>query len=291
MKSLKLLFGITLIAMIGVFTSCNDEENELGPTLDFFGEEYIDMDKTVNSGETLRWSWQALKGDNNLESFTVTRDNVTLSGFPAQDIDNDTYRDSLVIEAPMNEGSYVYDFIITDNAGNFESKDFMITVEAPNMLTYSDVTVEVAVEDGTNASLFSVETGEVYLVDNISSENENMIDFVYGYSDLKAFTNQILSPAQTPPDEYLDGRSLPNTTNMALAAGVDFDAVDANDIIENISDVSETVITIAEGDVIAFTTEAGHKGYLNVKTIYGSEGNSDEYVIFDVKAVLASEMQ
>jgi|AntRauTorckE6833_2_1112554.scaffolds.fasta_scaffold11367_2 hypothetical protein len=290
MKSTKLLFGITLIAMLGVFTSCDDEDNELGPTLNFFGEEYIDGNKTVNSGETLRWSWQAAKGDNNLESFTVSRDNVDLSGFPKEDIDNDTYRDSLVIDAPMNAGSYVYDFIVTDKAGNTKAKDFIITVEAPNMSTHSDVKVEVVVADGTNASLFSVETGEVYVVNNISPENENLIDFVYGYSDLKAFTNQILSPAETPP-EYLNDQSLPNTTNMAIASDVDFDAVDANAIMENISDLSETVISIAEGDVVAFITEGGHKGYLKVKTIYGSEGNSDEYVIFDVKAVLASEMQ
>ncbi len=292
MKKIKLLLGITLIAMFGVFTSCEEDGEEMGPTLSFFGEEYIDGNVTVKTGETLRWHWQAEKGDNNLESFTVTLDDVDLSGFPKEDIDKDTYKDSLVIDAPMNAGTYGYDFVVTDKAGNTAEKEFIVTVEEPviNMTTYLDVQLYVAVKDGSNTSLFSAESGETYVVNNITSENEGMIDFVYAFSDLKAFTNQLLSPAETPSSTYLNDVSLPNTTNMAVVTDVTFDDVDGNAIVENISGLSETVVSIQEGDVIAFVTEAGHKGYLHIKTVAGSSGNSDEYVVFDVKAVLADDM-
>jgi hypothetical protein len=159
-----------------------------------------------------------------------------------------------------------------------------------NLTSYSDVEVEVAVGDGSNASLFSVENGQVYVVNNITSNNEGMIDFVYAFSNLKQYTNQLLSPAETPSSDYLNNVSLPNTTNMAKVTDVTFEDVDGNAIAENISGLSETVMSIQEGDVIAFVTEAGHKGYLHIKTVAGSSGNSDEYVIFDVKAVLADDM-
>jgi hypothetical protein len=293
MKKAKLLLGIALIAMFGVFTSCEEEEGEsMGPTLNFFGGNYIDGNTTVETGQTLRWHWLAEKGDNNLEKFEVLKDASPVGDFPNEDIDKDSYQDSLVISAPQEPGKYGFDFIVTDKEGKTASKEFIITVEEPsyNLTSYSDVEVEVAVADGTNKSLFSVENGQTYVVNNITSDNEGLIDFVYAFSDLKAFTNQLISPAETPSDSYLNGVSLPNTTNMAKVTDVDFGNVEGIDIVNNVSDLSQTHVNIEEGNVVAFITADGHKGYLKLKTVSGNNGNSDGYIIFDVKAVLASDM-
>ena len=127
MKQIKIILSIAIIAMIGVFTACEEGEDAQDPTLNFFNSEYIVDDVTVEAGSTLRWHWQAEKGDNNLEKFEVFKDASPIKTY--DDIDKDTFKDSLVIDAPLNEGKYGYDFVITDNNGNTAEKEFIVTVE------------------------------------------------------------------------------------------------------------------------------------------------------------------
>jgi hypothetical protein len=77
---------------------------------------------------------------------------------------------------------------------------------------------------------------------------------------------------------------------MAKVTDITFSEVDGKDIVENITSLSSKHIDIAEGDVIAFGTENGHKGYLKLTEVNGGTGNASDYIVFDVKSVLASDM-
>ncbi|GEM_PF-1448374 len=296
MKNLRLLFGLAIVVMAGFFASCEEEENgqELGPTLEFFSQG-ITTDTTVNTGDQMKWYWQAQKGDNNLESFTVTTGGANVSGFPKTDIDKDAYTDSVWIEAPLNEGSYKYNFVVTDKAGKTANESFTVTVEKlqVNMTSYSGVQVYGALGDQSNKDLFSVATGEVYRYNQLTEDQKDSIDLVYAYSDLKAFSNQLISPNDLPSD-YHNGATLPNTTHMAKVDDVTFSEVTGNSIVNNIGDLTQVNVGITEGDVIAFKTQAGHIGYLKIKAIEDPEGDgwgdADDYIEFDVKAVLADDI-
>lgn len=295
MKNLKLLFGVAIVVMAGFFASCEEEDGqELGPTLEFFSQGITD-DIAVNAGETMKWYWQAKKGDNNLESFTVTKDGVDLSGFPKTNIDKDAYTDSVAIEAPLNAGDYKYNFVVTDKEDNTAEKGFTITVEElqVNMTSYSGVKVYGALGDQSNQDLFSVASGEVYRYSQLTEDQKDSIDLVYAYSDLKAFSNQLISPNDLPSD-YHSGATLPNTTHMEKVTDVTFSDITGKYIYNNIGDLTQVNVGITAGDVIAFKTQAGHIGYLKINAIEDPEGDgwgdADDYIEFDVKAVVADDL-
>jgi hypothetical protein len=129
MKRLSFLSFFILITFAGFFTECDDTTEKEGPTLTFFGDDYIDEDVTVEPGGVLKFSWLATKGSSNLASFMIERDGVTLSGYPDEDIPKDNYQGSVELEAPLNEAVYIYKFTVTDYNDLTASESFTITVE------------------------------------------------------------------------------------------------------------------------------------------------------------------
>src|SRR4030043_415923 len=53
MRNFKLLLFAVLVATSGIFSSC--EKDESGPTLDFFGGDFIDGNTTVPAGSSLKF--------------------------------------------------------------------------------------------------------------------------------------------------------------------------------------------------------------------------------------------
>ncbi len=114
-----------------------------------------------------------------------------------------------------------------------------------------------------------------------------------GYTDLKAYDYQLVSPANSPNYIHNEG-TLPNTTYYKKVTDVTFDKVTGDSIAENVTDFTNEFVNIAEGDVVAFITEAGDKGYMKVVSIVdpnGDAGDADDEVTFDIKAVMASELE
>jgi hypothetical protein len=125
---------------------------------------------TVAPGGVLKFKWIATKGSSNLVSFTIERDNTTLPGYPYESIPNDNYKDSVFLEAPLNENAYVYELIVTDKNDLTASGSFTITVEqAVGSINYRTATL-IAHQSATGSSFASI-TGDVYLMDDVKTKS------------------------------------------------------------------------------------------------------------------------
>ncbi|MCG8701604.1 MAG: hypothetical protein MI922_26365, partial [Bacteroidales bacterium] len=124
---------LSLMAVAVLFTSCEDDTEEKGPTLTLDSEDgYIYDDKTVTAGSEMSFAWTAVAGDNKLTTFSIDKDGAAITGWNAEVIpssENDSYLDETSINAPLNVGSYVYTFTVEDKAGKTDSKSITITVE------------------------------------------------------------------------------------------------------------------------------------------------------------------
>lgn len=131
MKKLKFKFlAIIALVSIGLISGCNKEN--LPPELSFFaGGDLVSGDTKVTPDSTFSVKWDAQKGNNDLESFTITKDGVDLSGYPVSlsGDQKDRYTATEEITAPAQEGVYNYKFIISDEEGLSADKTIKITVE------------------------------------------------------------------------------------------------------------------------------------------------------------------
>jgi hypothetical protein len=265
MKKLSFIASLIFVAFMGLFTGC--ETTDEGPSLQFFGGKYIDDDVTVAPGGVLKFSWLASKGSSNLASFTIERDNITLAGYPDESIPNDNYKDSVILEAPLNEGAYVYELIVTDKNDLTASGSFTITVEQTGGPINSWTATLGAHQSATGSSFASI-TGEVYLMD-AAKTNSTLIDFLYYYgannlASLAAPDDADAATVFNSPNNGLATWSIRNSTRFkttSLSTG-DFDAV-ANDlvIVANATGASNSDENqLAVGNVIAFKTDADKTG-------------------------------
>lgn len=264
MKKLSFLTLIIFIAFTGFFTGCEDTEEE-GPTLTFFGGDYIDEDTTVEPGGVLKFSWLATKGSSNLASFTIERDGVTLSGYPNENIPNDNYQATVELEAPLNKADYVYEFTVTDNNDLTASESFVITVSGGPIKPW---TATLGAHQSATGSSFASITGTVYQMDDAKT-NSGLIDFLYYYgaNNLASIASPDDADAATVFNNPNNGLSTWATLNstrfkMTSLTAANFDAMtDDSDIITSATGASDTDENqLAVGKVIAFVTDADKAG-------------------------------
>jgi len=130
MKKVHVIFGLLIVAMLTMFMECGDDE-ALGPALQLYGGAFIDSDETVPAGAVLSFSWHATKGDAKLESMTISREGNALVGWNEKEIpnsENESYTDTALLEAPLNEGAYTYALIVTDKDALTATQSVVITV-------------------------------------------------------------------------------------------------------------------------------------------------------------------
>jgi hypothetical protein len=285
MKKLSLLTVFILFAFVGFFSGCEDITEDTAPTLEFFGGNYIDEDVTVEPGGVLAFSWLATKGSSNLSSFSIERDNITLAGYPDEDIPNDNYSATVSLEAPQNEGAYVYKFIVTDNNDLTASKSFTITVEQTGGPIKSWTTTLGSHQSNTGSSFASI-TGEVFQMTEAKA-NSTLIDFMYYYGASNLAT--IAAPDDADAATVFTGTAAlstwttKNSTRFKTTSltAANFDAI-ADDllIVSNATGASDTDENqLAVGNVIAFMTDAdkagGSKmGLIKITTINTGAGGS-----------------
>lgn len=128
-KKLSLLFlsALFLGGLVFFVTSCGDDEEAVPPTITL-SSSGLTGNATLDPGATFKIVAIATKGDKNLSSYTVTIDNVDLSGYPVT-ISGDSYTDTLSTTAPSTGGSYVYTCKVTDKNDKTKSVSITITVE------------------------------------------------------------------------------------------------------------------------------------------------------------------
>jgi hypothetical protein len=267
MKKLSLLTVLILIAFAGFFSGCDNLTQDEAPLLDFFGGAYIDANATVQPGGVLKFSWLATKGSSNLVSFTIERDGITLAGYPDETIPNDNYKDSVSLEAPSNEGVYIYEFIVTDKNDLTASESFTITVEQTGSPIKSWTSTLGAHQAAAGSSFASI-TGVVYQM-NDAKTNSTLIDFLYYYgaNNLATLAAPDDADAATVFNNVNNGLSTWSTRNstrfnITSLTAANFDAItDDLLLISHATGAADTDENqLAVGNVIAFVTDADKTG-------------------------------
>jgi hypothetical protein len=278
MKKAHVIIGLLFFAMLALFIECTEEE-ATGPTLSLYGGEFIDADATVAPGAVLAFAWHAQKGDAKLESVTITREGVALSGWNAKEIpnsENENYTDTALMEAPLNDGAYTYEIIITDKDAMTASKSVVITVDASMAGGPIDTYTAILMGAQSNADLGSfldIEAGDVYLI-GPATTNQSIIDVVYYYGSTNLAT-------LTAPDDATVGGGSGNlslceswtTKNGTRFGSTSITAAEFDDIVNDIDISAQTGITnskmtqLAVGNVMSFLTVGGKKGLIKVAAI------------------------
>lgn len=133
MKKLLYLFSLLAIVSMVIFFGCKKDEEAVPPTLSLL---FVDSYGVTPDGdimdpeETMTITWTATKGDKNLKSFSVTKDNANLADFNGglpKDLSGSDYSDSLITTADLS-GSAAYKFVVTDKNDNTSEVSFTITV-------------------------------------------------------------------------------------------------------------------------------------------------------------------
>jgi hypothetical protein len=275
MKKAHVIIGLLLLAMLTMFMGCGEEE-ALGPSLSLYGGEFIDADATVAPGAVLAFSWHAQKGDAKLESVTITREGVALAGWNAIEIpnsENENYTDTALLEAPLNEGAYTYEIIVTDKDAMTASKSVVITVDASMAGGPIDTYTAILMGAQSNIDLGSfldIETGEVYKI-GPATTNQSIIDVVYYYGSQNLAT-------LTAPDDATVGGGAGNLSlceswtnkNATRFGTTSITAAEFDDIVNDIDIVAQTGIShsketqLTVGNVISVMTVGGKKGLIKI---------------------------
>jgi hypothetical protein len=290
MKKAHVIIGLLFFAMLTLFIGCT-EENAVGPSISLFGGEFIDSDVTVAPGAVLAFSWHAEKGDAKLESMTITRDGVALALWNAKEIPNnknENYTDTALLEAPLNEGAYTYELIVTDKDAMTASKSVIITVEAQVTIFSYTVTLGSPRAGGTGSPCLDVDaaSGNTYTAaqfDNHLSE----IDLVFFNGTANGYT---LSSPDNKDDlddfqgfDVSDWASLsPNSTSLKTGVSENFDGIESHEssVLQSAYDgasgsVVQKVNQIESvGEVIAFKTIAGKYGLIKAMSASPSFGST-----------------
>ena len=292
---MKLILSIAMIAMIGMFTACEDDEesNEI-----FITER--NAPETMAVGDTTELEF-SIQSDADLAKIELFKNNDRLDtkedNFKEKTSDIYTY--SFTPDADNAGDTLSFALYVTDENDLEERYDFKIAVAKLETITvtdYNDKALEVALEGGTAEDLFSIEHGNRYSYNYVENNSmKDSADIIFGHEGItKALAYKLLSPDYSTSVTIHNGGTLPNTTNFNVVTdSYTFADITAEDI-QNISDLTNAEVTIVEGDIVAFITSDGHKGFLKINAINnpdGEVGNGDDELTFDVKAVMASEMQ
>ena len=288
MKKLSIAVILVAIGFATFMTGCEDEASTpIGPTLRLFGDgDYIDSDATVEPGSVIKFSWLATKGDVNLKSFNIMVDNLNVQGYPNDDVPNDSYTDSVSLEAPANEGAYTYMFIASDRKELADSVSLSITVEKlfDPITIYSDVVIDVAPGSGNVLAnnCASVDgTTFTYNEGTADVTLQQKADLVYFYSGGTATGGGSAVIAAPNDVDVLDGYSDWTTKNATQFYAVDvttvqFDAMEDDEMI--LDKVTGTATSrasdLAVDDVVGFETVTGKKGMFKVTALVPGWGTS-----------------
>jgi len=295
MKQIKIILSIAMIAMIGIFTACEEDEET--------NQIYIterNAPETLKVGDTTELEF-SIQSDADLAKIELFKNNDRLDtkedNFKEKTSDIYTYS---FIPAESEAGNTLdFALYVTDENDLEERHDFSIEIaklETIEITEYNDKVLEVALQGGTAEDLFSIEHGNRYSYNYLDNNNmKDSADIIFGHEGLtKALAFKLLSPDYSTSVTIHNDGTLPNTTNYNVVTdSYTFTDITAEDI-QNISDLTNTSVTIVEGDIVAFVTNDGHKGFLKVNAINnpdGEVGNGDDELDFDAKTVMASEMQ
>jgi len=284
MKQIKMILGIALIAMVGIFTACEEDETA---TLNITPDTVPDSIQ-VGTEVTLKFS---VIVDEKIESIELRKGTKTLDTKTDNFTDNssDNYSYTGVLADTADAGSELsFALIVTDNKANEESYDFDIYVKelettGDPINTYSDKILG-SYDNTTDGSSFASIDGTVYSWTD-ATNNSGEVDLVYFYGATNEAT--LAAPNDSDAESVFDfsSWSTQNATKFGTTTltASDFDAIDDDvKIKEEASNLSATKVNkLSADDVIAFETastsaNASKKGLIKINSITtGADGTID----------------
>jgi len=285
MKKQSLIIVFLSIFLVVFISSCDDDADPIGPSISFFGGDFIDEDVTVEPGAVLAFSFLATKGDAKLASLDVQIGGLRPTDYPLTDIEEDNYQDTIYLEASEDDGAYEYLFIISDKDGLADSASFTIEVlkTYDPIDTYADLNIMVASGNGNNDNTCASVDGTLfsYVDGTADAELQAKADFVYYYlggnsTDAGDDGRAIIS-APSAVSVLINGGFEDWTTKNVTEfyevsmTSAEFDAMEDDEMIleKVVGDplAGNSVEGLVSGDVVGFMTSAGKKGIFKVTAL------------------------
>lgn len=258
MKKVKGLF-LAALAATAMFTSCGSDEDALGPEIKFVN--YDGSAMTIDKGDTVKFTYQAVAGDAKIESTVVTyafgSNDDALATSTTKELDNGF--EVSVAQKLSEVGVYTFTIYAVDKDDKVDSATVVVTVKDAAVALTSKGEFTLGAGSNGNGSYYSLSEG--VLTSAIAKTKASKVTFVYNFNDTdKAF---IMSGSESTVTEIKAGATV---TKFAKVTGVTFDSATDADIAA-ITPAATKITGLAQGDVIAFLAADGTKGLIQVKAL------------------------
>ena len=291
MKFMRLNTLFLLLAMFSftVFTACNNDDDngepEVNkPTIKFFGSgDFIANDATVNAGDTVKFSWQVSKGDNDLKRFAITGGPQGGTIFDSSNLskNNDSeYEDEFMIVINQS-GDHKFTFEAWDDEDNKTSKSITITVRQNDQLNSYSAVLMGAQNNANNGSFYATSQDSVYFATGFNKQNDQYIDFIYYHGQTNKATIAAPSDGTVEAFSAYDVQSWDDRNNTKFLAldpqNVSFSNFqkesDINQYRATLESTNNTKANqLSSSDIYAFLTANGKIGAFSVDNI-NSQGS------------------
>ncbi len=287
MKKIFALF-LTVATVGAIFTSCKKDE-PVGPTISYDTNIGVTANTTVDPGDTVDVGVIMTAGDADLSELKVT---VSYDGALAQEYATESQSGTsgkydTKIATRSTEGTETYTFTVTDKDGLTGELKLTITTESSSVAYTTFADKDLGNQNhATKGSFFATADGSISLTAAANSAPAT-IDFAhyYGATNMATIAAPDNSQAQTIFTS-MSGWATQNATKFKTSTmtKAEFDAIaDGSEINAAYSASTATEAShatqLAADDVVAFSTAAGKKGLILVKSISGDNSTSGSMVI------------
>ncbi|MFC2126240.1 hypothetical protein ACFLU5_15705 [Bacteroidota bacterium] len=297
MRNLYQIAALLLLLPVMFFMACNedDETPEPLPATVLFNPDIDPFDGIPGDTAATTVSVSAPDGLNALVvTKTVGDDTPTEYARVTPDLEATVLSyefEYVLVEAEIGETVY-FDFDVDHEGADTSPQTITVTTNSPPVRAYTAVLIFAPTVDKKSASFFSTNLGVTFSSDSVLNSTASIspnIDFGYYYGNTD---NASLASVASYPALFAQGVDNWNTKNATQFLSTTLTSADFTELatFEDI-DVTydggtpegEIVTGLAEGDVLAFSTDAlktggSKKGVILVKTITGTfnEGNNIE---------------
>lgn len=279
MKRTK-LFGLMMALVVGMgFTSCSEDDDAfINITVEG------NVAETLTVGESVTISYSVVSSDR-LDIIEHLINNVVVED--VEDFTSNTSHTGSFTITAEEVGTIYATIRVSDRKGKVEPRNFTIEVES-SIETYTAVLL--GSQHSTEGSFYSTSTNEVFTLAQVA-EKAALVDFIYffGNNNKAAISAPVDNDVQAVYGGIADW-SVKNETLFSLSSmtATEFAAITDNDAAivaatANTDLFLNRVALLAEGNIVAFVTDAGKKGVFKVSSIEGTTYGEESKITLEVK--------
>lgn len=271
MKKVKGLF-LAALAATAMFTSCGPDEDALAPEIKFVN--YDGSDLTVNKGDTIDFTFQAIAGSAKMESApTVLYAFGTNVATPAKStskvLDNGY---EITLDQVLNEvGVYTFTIYAADKDEKVDSATVKVTVKDAAVALTTKGEFTLGASGASAGSYYSLTDG--VLTSAVAETKASKVTFVYNFNTTdKAF---IMSGTEASNATVQKGATV---TKFAKVTGVTFATATDSDIAA-VTPTATKLTGLEVNDLIVFLAADGTKGLIQIKALVAAVDGTTTVVV------------